>query len=374
MDIAKHRFNFMQGVNNKEYLERKYNVSKGKKYIFMHISWLFLLFLFSPHKKNSGVRSTCVKYNKLDDHILDEVKCDDTLYLGNFIKKFQDIKKRNTIFSLYNFPNRVNNIVNSLIVFKRAKISPKYIGLWIEYYFMNLYLEKVNPKEVICAGHFDRYATWCSYICETYSIKYTIYQHGVITREDLPSKIFCSEFFLFNDQEKEFAKDIIMNPEICSFKTKDFKSQLTFANKSVCSHFVIAVASQDLHTNLTIDIIEYIAKRFNNCNVHIYVYPHYRENVNRYVELQHFYDNIEVYQDERHTNVNLLITFYSTIVYDFLSVNDQIDVICYKIPNIEVSYYNYHDVSLVDSFEGLYQEISKLINFSKNKISETDLL
>lgn len=79
---------------------------------------------------------------------------------------------------------------------------------------------------------------------------------------------------------------------------------------------IIAISSQDKHLWNTMELINYLVPNMDESILWV-VYPHYRE----YIGLLSIYipqcRNLVISKIERHKNIGILITFYSTIVYDF---------------------------------------------------------
>lgn len=355
---------FKKGMINKAFFEEKYDIKKvsNKKYIV----WLSCFILLSPKridKKNNKIK---IVYTILQEKILNNHNDYSIVYTGQYLNSLKVLKQNNSIISYLNYLSRFKILVNSLKKGIELKIKLKVFPMWIEYCYLYEFINNNKLDEILIAGHFDRYATWISYICKNLNIKFKISQHGAIDFIDLPYKIHCDEFYVFNKYEADIVEHIILNREKCKIIEKGFKSSISFEsiNKVEDKKILIAIASQDALTNLTLELIEEIEFKFKDYNFELIIYPHYRESDDRYKEVIKKYNNIYIEKSKRYDNVDLLITFYSTIVYDYLDFDVQI--MCLAPENINMSFFKHEKVSLYRSKENMYEDIKGMLMKSKD--------
>lgn len=94
--------------------------------------------------------------------------------------------------------------------------------------------------------------------------------------------------------------------------------------------------------------------------IKVIAFPHYREKERQYRNIKKEHPELLIETNDRYSNIDLLITFYSTIVYDFWSVNPKLNVKCLRIPGYEPGYYGRSNVEV-------YDEVYRLVGSIKGE-------
>ena len=350
---------FIQGIENMNYFNSLNNVYKKKSFYIKYLFWILALIVCSK-RHDSKSKDGYFIYNDLQNKIYYDTSDNYKTFHGDSIKKISDISKKNTIVSYLTFKEKIITLFKSIASFSRVKISKKYLAYWIDFNFIYKFLKKNSFSNMNVAGHFDRYATWMSLLCEAEGINYRVKQHGAICKLDMPNRIYCNELTSFNNCEIELFKSYIIKNKDCVYKEVPFKSKLTFKEIEKQEGIVyIGIASQDAVTEHTIELIEKINKNVK-FKVNILLYPHYRESISQFEGIRKF-ENVEIYTDFKHKNVDMLITFFSTIVYDFLIYNPKINVVCLPPKDIEMGFFQLSNVEVRYSDEDLIEYINLYI-------------
>ncbi len=351
---------FYYGRKNDEYFRKIENRKLSITFNFKYFTWIILMIIFA--KKNEfGINKSYLIYGDMHEKIFLSQDSKLKLYHGTILKKISDIKSKITIMSLWSFKERIRIFSKSLYFAIVNKVPFREICFWIDFVFISEFIEKSNLEELNICGHFDRYATWISYLSNRNSIIFKIYQHGALSEFSLPIKILCDKCLVFNEMEKDFFyKYVILNKD-CEYEIKGFKSNIIFKNitrQNQCIY--IGIASQPTFTKQTIELINYLHNQYNK-KVKIYVYPHPREGIEELKKIQ-YNGQCEIYIDEKHSNLDILVTFFSTVVYDFLSINKDIKIICLPPKGITMGFFYLKEVMLIEEKEEIDKYINKIIN------------
>lgn len=337
---------FYTGIKNNDCYIEKHNFSKEKFFRFKYLCWFILLLILSPRDDISS-KEIYLLYGKLHEKIFSDVNENKKVYLGLSLKKFNEIRKKRSIISHLSFLERVAVYYKSITSAKNNNIPHKKLHYWMDYYLIQNFIYTFNPKQVIVAGHFDKYTTWISYICyENKRIEMNISQHGAVESIELPYKIYCDKFFIFNSSEEMFIKKYIVMNSNCNFIVKGFTSFLKFKKYKKSNRKVIAIGSQDLYTDKTIKVTKYLLEAFEK-SIEILIYVHYREDTKKLINEFKNNENVKIFTNERHDNIDILITYFSTIVYDYLSLENDIKIVCIPPDNIDISFFYNDKVTLV---------------------------
>lgn len=130
---------------------------------------------------------------------------------------------------------------------------------------------------------------------------------------------------------------------------------LEWENLDSKGKYVIGVASQDWYTSKTLSLLRCLLEKCDTTKYMVVVFPHYRESAEQYAAIQHEFSELIIKTGKRYRNIDLLVTFYSTIVYDFWAVNPSLKVKCLEIEDYEPSYYARPNVSI-------YKKNSELVD------------
>ena len=191
-----------------------------------------------------------------------------------------------------------------------------------DYLLHYMALKKLGRVEVAIASQFEIYVSFLS----TYrkiGLEFLLvgYQHGLFELPPEPHQYcpihFDEYYFLFRESEPWFVKNFLSNPN-CIIKHREHQSTITWKNVDREGFDkVLAYAAQDsLPYDLKIiDTLLFYAED-TNALLLIYFHPDYGD-----FPLQHRTEsrNLKVFLRERHKNIDLLITRYSTLAMEYRS-------------------------------------------------------
>lgn len=325
--------------------------NKGLLYKIKYFLWIITLILFSPYTDIKTKKFICVTSELTDKRLKEYSDNGEYFKFANTNKSFNDIRNNLSVFSPYNFFRRIYLLFNGLSFYLKNRNSLK--GNWhytTEYYVISFYIIDKKIEEIISAGVYERYCTFLGYLGKSMKIKVVGIQDGAIIDIDPPKKVYCNEMYVFDEFEKRMFRRIAMN-ENCIYHLTGFKSTLQWKEFEKKDKTLVGIASQDWHTEKTIDIIDNLSKILDPDRFQVVVFPHYRETIEQYEKVQREHPNIIFESGPRYNNLDILITFYSTIVYDFWSVNKTLPIICQYIKGFKPAYYNRNNVKVVKNTE-----------------------
>lgn len=342
-------------TNHEKCLET--NGSKGFGYKFKYLIWFVLLLIVSPQKEVVGDRAIFVMSPLSEKRLKDFCKTEDVYSFGKLNSKLNDMKVKRSTISPFKKAERVKLFFRGVGYYlrHRAELSG-YLHYVMEYYSIGEFLIKFSPKEVVTPGMYERYSTLISYLAHGFGIKIIGVQDGAAVDIGVPYKLYCDKMYAFDEFEADTIKKFMLN-ENCEFILTGFISYLKW-DKYPKTKKLIAIASQDWFTDKTKELVRAIANNIDFNKYEIIIYPHYRETLSQYNDIVHEFPQIKIITGVRHSNIDLLITFYSTIVYDFWSVNKDLPVICLHIDGYEANYYRRKNVYVTESIE----EISRILS------------
>lgn len=346
--MGKQNANFVLDLN-----KQKNNVFYNIKYLI----WILSVIIFSKTKP-VDLKEVNFSYNKVHDKFLNfkGVK----ISHSSEISKIYLIKKNNTIMSNFNTGYRVVLLIRGIGLGIKYKIKIRDMCYWLDFIFIYTFIIKNKISKINICGHYDRYATWISYICKRQNVNFNISQHGALSNYKLPNKIYCDNFYLFNYIEEKVVKEYLIINDSCNFIIKGFKTNLKFINIDKNKKIVyIGIASQPKFTDKTIDIVRYISKEFGE-RVRVIVYPHFREDLNKYKDIENM-ANLQVYIEQKHKNIDILLTYYSTIIYDYMSVGFEGKYICMPPEKTYMSFFELENLEVLSGKQQLNEYISNLI-------------
>lgn len=333
-------------------VQKKYNLL----YMLKYIVWFTLLIFIAPYKKESSNRFICATTPNNYRRLKDFCHVDECVTFARLNSDLGGMRKNKSILSPFSFIERINILFKAVSFYFQNKNRLKgYIHFILEYYAVAEYMTKFKPKTLISSGMYDRYCTLFTYLAKGYGIESIGVQDGAAIDINVPYKVYCDKMYAFDEFEVKTIKKFMMK-EDCEYILMGFKSYLKWEQYPKTKK-LIAIASQDWFTGKTKMLIRYIAPKVNFDEVEIIVYPHYRENVAQYKEIINEFSQIKIVTDVRHSNIDVLITFYSTIVYDFWSVNQSLPVVCLHINGFEANYYRRENVYVAENMEEVVQKI-----------------
>lgn len=343
---------FNASIANQERLDKKINSLYKIKYFF----WYIMLIFISPYKK---IQDSCLAFavTPISLKRIKDFYTGNIFFLGRMNSKISDMRKNISMLSPYSVSKRIKITLNGTKFYiKHYKKVKKHFGIFLEYYAINEYIKKHSPQKIIYSGTYDRYCTFITNLAKGYGIKILGLQDGAATDIKIPYKIYCDKMYAFDEFEAQTIKKFNGN-ENCEYIYTGFISYLKWETYDKKSKKVIAVASQDWFTEKTKELVRAIANKTDPEKYELIVYPHYRETKSQYDDIMGEFPQIKIITDVRHSNIDLLITFFSTIVYDFWSVNKDLPVICLHLKGYEANYYKRNNVYVAENIQGVVEKI-----------------
>ena len=349
----------VRSIENYCFQKSNTNITNPIAYRVKYFSWILMLIVFSPRMTASSRRFITIINPIAEKRFKKWYGNSEEFYqfarLNDSIKK---IRKNRSVLSSYSFIERLCMLYYSLCFCYRYKTSLKgYFHFGIEYYFIAYFLDNHNIDEIVFQGIFDRYNTLISNIGKEMGIHLVAIQDGACISCSIPQKIYCDEMKCFDKYEEIQFRRYIAND--CKYSYIPFESMIHWEEYNDKQKQIIAVASQDWYTEKTIEIIDNLMKTPGIDEFEIIVFPHYREKTSQYRRIVRKYHKIVIEPTKRYYNIDVLITFYSTIVYDYLSLGGNKRILCLRIPGFEPAYYNRNEVVVCETIKDLMKNISK---------------
>lgn len=348
---------FYYGRKNDEYFRQLENRKLNFKFNLKYFFWIMMMILFAKQKEEKR-NKIYVLYGKMHENIFKNTRDDLKMYHGTVLGNVEAIKSHDTIMGMWSLRKRITILIKGIFIGLKKHVPLKEIWYWVDFVFLSEFMGATKIKEINICGHYDRYAVWISYLCNENHIQFNIYQHGALAEILLPAKILCDKCYVYNEMELEFFNRYVVKNKSCLYEIIGFQSKVIFDRIEKNQEKVyIGIASQPTYTAQTAKIVNIILEVYGE-KAEIYVYPHPRENF----EELHLLENqgkCKIYTDKKHANLDMMITYFSTIVYDFLSVNQEIDIVCLKPEKIKMAFFYLKQVKLIEHIEELKSEIEK---------------
>lgn len=331
---------------------------KGLFYKFKYNIWIVLLILMSPHKKNMTKKFICIGTPVNEKRFFYYIKkCDEYFKVANLNKTISDIKKNYSVLSPYDLKTRVELYIKAVFYyFFNRKNLKGYFHYMAEYYFIANYLINKSVTEIYTCVFPERYTTYLSQMAKYFKIKIIGIQDGPAVNFNPLNMLYFSEIYVFDEYEKNIIKKFIENKN-CKFIYTGFVSFLEWDIFDKKEKKLIAIASQDWFTEKTIEIVDRLAEDLHWEQYQIVIFPHYREDIKQYKELCEKYPQLIIKVGSRYKNIDLLITYFSTIVYDFWSINKDLQVICLQIKGYEPSFYSRENVCVIPDINIIKEKV-----------------
>jgi len=189
-----------------------------------------------------------------------------------------------------------------------------------DYTLQYMALKKLGRVEVAVANQFEVNASFLSTYRDI-GLEFSLvgYQHGLFELPPEPhqySPLHFDEYhLLFRESEPWFVKKLLSNPD-CVIKYRKYTSHINWHILDRQSFDkVIAFAGQD-STPYDLKIIDTVLSYAEDRNALLLIYLHHNY---RDFPLQHRIEsrNLKIFLRERHENIDLLITRYSTLAMDY---------------------------------------------------------
>ena len=350
---------FIASIRNFEYFCNSDNTKRGFIYKIKYITWFICLLIFSPrYKEEEMTFYACM--TPINEKRLEFFRSNCNPYrFGKLNISISVIRKNKSVVSDLNFLERIKIFFEGLFFYIRhiSKLRG-YLHFTLEYYAISSFLGKKKFLEYITPGMYERYSTLFSYLGRLFKAKLVGLQDGAAIDINIPVKIYCDEMYAFDEFEANNIRKFLKNDN-CKFIYTGFISVIKWDQYPRSDKKVMAIASQDWFTGKTIDLVESLMKSPLPESWDVILLPHYRETMDMYSQLQGKYPNLIIEPKKRYANVDLLITYYSTIVYDFWSVNKDLIVFCLSIPEYIPSYYDRNNVNVFNNTSDLIKAIKE---------------
>lgn len=338
------------------------NGSKKFAYKFKYFIWFILLLLVSPQKEAVSDRAIFVMSVLSEKRLKNFCKTDEVYSFGKLNNKLHDMKVKMSTISPFSKAERVKLFFGGIGYYLRHKTQLSgYLHYVMEYYSIGEFFIRFRPKEVVTPGMYERYSTLISYLAHGIGCKIIGVQDGAAIDINVPYKVYCDKMYAFDEFEAETIKKFMLNKD-CEYIYTGFVSYLKWQTYDKKGKKVIAVASQDWFTDKTKELVRAIANKLDTEKYELIVYPHYRETRSQYDDIMREFPQIKIITDVRHSNIDLLITYYSTIVYDFWSVNKDLPVICLHLKGYEANYYKRNNVYVAENICDVCKKLKEIIS------------
>lgn len=339
---------FIKGIANNEFFNRREEGISNVKNL-LKIFRLFTYRLSMGHKKNLTSSSLQLSWYPLHEKILSQ-------YNG---AKVALLAQRNSLgsqsfLSYLSFSKLLHLICSSPDCVRKK-------GLIYDWLFFNaicLFLVENPIESIYIAGHYDKYATWLSYLSKELGVHFTISQHGANSKYNLPYKIPANRVEVFSKAEEEMFRTTILSPDETEFNIKGFKSSLTFTQGDFQNR-TIAIASQPGYEDRVIKLIEIIKSVDESINVIVYSHPADRFRKGELTIDSN--DKCRLEHQARYWDVGFLIVFTSTLAYDYWSCSQFTGkVLCYYDEKCIVALYNDERGTVIYP-ETCYQQLKDIL-------------
>lgn len=355
---------FRDGINNFEDFKKNFlpQISKEKiqkDIIIVKIKiilQIILSFLFSFFIKRKKIDEYIkIIYAPSHKKILDKKEGFEIKW-GRSLNKIQNIFSENNICVHISLKKYIKNI---FIYYKYMKLNE--IIYFLEFLIFFQFIKENKIQKIFIAGHQDRLATWLSYLSYDSKIKFCISQHGIMTDIKVPKKIYADFVEVYNEEEKKFFENYLIRNKNSKYIIKGIESTLNLKKLDIKGE-KIGFFSQYGETENTIRIVNEINKNFPNLK--IFVSPHPLEQKNKFKELK-LLKNV-ILTEDKYINFDIIITYRSTIIYDYISEKNFVgDIIAYPLNFKHKFAFGYlRRVKVVYEEKNLLSEIE---NFYKKK-------
>lgn len=339
---------FKKGIANNEFFSKK-SEGVGLLKNILKIFRLLTYRLISGRKHKLSSDSVLLVWIPLHEKILNSLPGEKVVLLDH----------KNTLTG-YSFLSYIPlfHVVRTLF---HVPINVRKDGLLCEWCFFNaltLFFNENVINSVSIAGHYDKYATWVSYLAKEMGIHMTISQHGANCKHNLPNKIPADRVEVFSKAEEDMFRTTILNPDETEFNIKGFKSSLTFTQGDFKNR-TVAIASQPGYEDRVIKLIEIIKSVDKRINVIVYSHP--TDRFRKGECALNNYANCQLEHYARYWDVDFLIVFTSTLAYDYWSCEKFAgNVLCYYDEECIVALYNDERGTVIYP-ETCYQQLKDIL-------------
>lgn len=342
-------------IENHQWCNQHEERKRDFLYRFKYMVWYLLLLLASPHNDDDPDKMVCAMTPVNEKCLKEYAGGCKIIRLARLNDSFCKIRKNYSVLTPYSIWQRCHILKDAISFYLHYKnLIRGYLHFTLEYYSIARYILEQKISRIIFPCMYDRYSTFLSYIAREYHIVSIGVQDGAAIDIHVPHKVYCTRMYCFDEHEEKIIRHFISNSD-CEYVHIGFKSMINWCDFDKKGKFTIGVASQDWHTSKTMELLDDLLCNCDTCHCTIIVFPHYRENETQYEPLKMKYPELVVKTGDRYRNIDLLVTFYSTIVYDYLAENSALNVKCLKIDGYCPGYYERNNVTV-------YSDIKSLVN------------
>lgn len=201
---------------------------------------------------------------------------------------------------------------------------------YLEYSFIKALVERSNVRSVLLFGHYDRYSTWLSHLAHAMGKQVEIHQHGLVSSLQIPQRIHCDNLFCYTDKQRElFARYIVRN-ESCCYTLTGFTTVAQFEEYIEKDGVLIGIAGErnpEECISTAHDILALLPA------AKVIIMPHPGESINTYQTLlasEQASGSIVVELLKRYSNIDVLVSRMSSLVYDYLAQGYQGVIVAVK--------------------------------------------
>lgn len=240
------------------------------------------------------------------------------LYLRRFSNDYRYLKNSISLVSPLSRRKRLGVILYSIIT---APQGGFFRGRWLEFQLLCALFEVCSFEAVCSFGHYDEFTFWLTDLCELNKVKYSMYQHGIVMKSiKIPNKIYCDVAHVYNKYSKNVFEKIIIKNENCVFLIDGFQTNLVFKHISKeKGKKYIGIVDQTFPewlkdvTHSVSSIDEFVAV--------VMLHPLTQFNV---------FDGMNgaIVTREKYDNVDCVISDFSTLVLDYISIGYNEQIIC----------------------------------------------
>ncbi|AOM76920.1 hypothetical protein [Pedobacter steynii] len=318
---------YKKGIDNQEYIYSIVDVKRNLVFEIKRNCLVFFFFLFSRRNKSLDRNKFKIINGAHQNRILSEAEGTPVL-IGSSLVNISKTTLSGSLFSFFSLREISGLFFSSLSLYIKAN-RRGFPADALEFTAIQKMFRKFSPVSIEISGHFDRYSTWIGYLAEAYNSNLTISQHGCVASEALPYKIPCTSLKAFNEDEARcFEQYIIEKRNGFLLTIKGLYSAVKFVkfdNQSNQKLIAIPTGVDHLKEGM-VEVIKGIRKSDANAIIFLYIHP--TGDLNNFAALKQY--DVVFCRKERYENIDILITYFSSLVYDYQSIGFKGRIICFQ--------------------------------------------
>lgn len=280
------------------------------------------------------------------------------IYVRKFSLKFKDLVNWTSLPSLLTRQKRFGAVIYAL--FHQPK-GGHNLGRWIEFTLLAKIFQTYSLDKVASFGHYDEFTYWLTSLCEEKGVHYTMYQHGITMDSiQVPNKIYSNKVHIYNQYSENVFKTKIIGFSECEYIVDGFKTNIHFSQiRKESGKKYIGIIDQtfpDWIKQVTAAVSE-----IEDCVAVIMLHPltkvgYFKEDENKKI----------VETREKYDNLDCIISDFSTLVLDYLSMGYDAPIVCTSKDAVEGLYKEY-SLQYIDKSH-LKERLSVIIGIIEDKI------